>query len=223
MTDNAPRFSIVIPHYDGTISDELLLRGLHSLTMQTFRDFEILLYHDGPLSRPLPDLNWVGPRLKAVRVSEQRFNDWGHSLRDQGIRDGRGDYIVHFNPDNILYPRALATLDAAARAPVRPAPVALQTENPEVLIFAILMRGMQCSGKVGPWRNRNDTDSYLIYTGMPPILGAIDCMQVVMRRSLWLSIGGWYDRSEVSDGIIYSKLIKERGARYVSEVLGEHW
>ena len=116
MTSDQPRFSIIIPHYDGSISDELLLRGMHSLATQTFRDFEILLYHDGPLSRPLPNLDWAKPHLRQVVVSEQRHNDWGHSLRDRGIREARGEYIVHFNPDNILYPRALAQIDAAADA-----------------------------------------------------------------------------------------------------------
>ena len=220
---NAPRFSVVIPHYDGSISDDLLLRGLHSLATQTLRDFEILLYHDGPLTRPLPDLAWLGDRLACATVTENRHNDWGHSLRDRGIREARGDFVVHFNPDNVLYPRALATLDAAARAPVTPVPQPEYAENPEILIYAILMRGMVCNGRKGPWRNRYDTSRYLIYTGMPPILGAIDCMQVVISRRIWLEMGGWYDKAEVSDGRMYSKLIAERGARYIPEVLGEHW
>jgi hypothetical protein len=217
-----PRFSIIVPHYDGSISDELLLRGLHSLSAQTFRDFELLLYHDGPLSRPLPDLGWLGARLR-LTVTEQRHNDWGHSLRDRGIQEARGDYIVHFNPDNVLYPRALATFEAAARAPVPAYQNPRFRENPEILIYAILMRGMQSNGHVGPWRNRKDTSRYLIYTGMPPILGAIDCMQVVITRRIWLEIGGWYDKREDGDGRMYSQLIRERAARYISEVLGEHW
>ena len=223
MSAEHPRFSIVIPHYDGSISDELLLRGLHSLATQTYRDFEILLYHDGPLTRPLPNLEWAKPHLRQVVVTEDRYNDWGHSLRDRGIREARGDFIVHFNPDNVLYPRALAQIDAASRAPIPPVEDIGLRENPDILIYAILMRGMQSNGRVGAWRNRADTTKYLIYTGMPPILGAIDCMQVVIKRAIWLEIGGWYDKCEVSDGKMYSKLIKERGARYISEVLGEHW
>jgi len=48
-------------------------------------------------------------------------------------------------------------------------------------------------------------------------------MQLVARRSVWLEIGGWHDRSETSDAAIYSRLVGERGARYVVAVLGEHW
>jgi len=102
MSTAPPRFSIVVPHYDGSISDGAMLRGLNSLAAQTLRDFEVLLLHDGPLTRPLPDLaklNLPGLRFSA---GAQRQNDWGHSLRDAGIRAATGDYVVHFNPDNVL-------------------------------------------------------------------------------------------------------------------------
>jgi GT2 family glycosyltransferase len=218
----APRFSIVVPHYDGSIPDTSLLRGLNSLAAQTLRDFEVLLLHDGPLSRPLPDLaklNLPGLRFSA---GEQRHNDWGHSLRDEGMRMATGDYIVHFNPDNVLYPNALEVLDAASRQPVPPAPSAELAENPDILVFSVLMRGMNYNGRGPIWRSR-DSNRALIYTGMPPSHGLIDCMQLVARRSVWLEIGGWYDRSQASDAVIYSRLIGERGARYVVALLGEHW
>ena len=216
----APRFSIVIPHYDGAISDELLVRGLTSLAAQTFENFEVLLFHDGPLSRPLPDLKAFPLRMR-VGITPQRFNDWGHSLRDLGIKLARGDYIVQFNPDNVLYPHALAMLDEAARRPVDPAPSPFHRENPEVLVFAVLMRGMRYNGRA-VWRDRTSTQ-YMIMQGYPAQLGLIDCMQAVIRRSLWHEIGGWYDKRETSDGHIYGALIANRGARYVPEVLGEHW
>ncbi|HSE12604.1 MAG TPA: glycosyltransferase family A protein, partial [Rudaea sp.] len=114
----APRFSIVVPHYDGSIADASLLRGLNSLAAQSLRDFEVLLLHDGPLSRPLPDLAKLNLPGLRFRATAQRHNDWGHSLRDAGIHEAAGDYVVHFNPDNVLYPNALEVLDAAGRRPV---------------------------------------------------------------------------------------------------------
>ena len=44
-----PLFSIIVVHYQGTVSREIFARGISSLQNQTFRDFEILCYHDGPL------------------------------------------------------------------------------------------------------------------------------------------------------------------------------
>ncbi len=218
----SPRFSIIIPHYDASISDATLMRGLAALASQTFQDFEVLLRHDGPLSRPLPRLDDLGLPSLGIDIGTVRRNDWGHSLRDEGIRQARGDYIVHFNPDNLLYPTALETLDQASRAPVPAAPRHELLENPGILIFSILMRGMNFNGRGPIWRSEDSSRS-LVYTGLPPVHGLIDCMQLVALRDVWLDIGGWYDRSEASDANIYGKLVRERGARYVMTVLGEHW
>lgn len=217
-----PRFSIIVPHFDGSITDAMLLRGLGSLAAQTFRDFEVLLLHDGPLGRPLPRLEGLALPALRVDIGTQRHNDWGHSLRDAGIRQAQGDYIIHFNPDNLLYPNALEALDRASRQPVPPAPRPDLLENPQVLIFSIVMRGMNFNGRGPIWRS-GDPNRALIYTGLPPSYGFIDCLQLVAQRSVWLEIGGWYDRSEASDAAIYAKLVQERGARYVMAVLGEHW
>ena len=217
-----PKFSIIVPHYDGVVSDAMLLRCFASLAAQTCTDFDVLLYHDGPLSRPLPPLPDCGQGIRVI-VTEARANDFGHSLRHRGIQEASGDYLLHLNADNLLYVQALATLAAAADAPVEPAPAAEMRDNPQVLVFAILMRGRRFNGRVGFWRDRHATQTGLIVTGVPPQSGFIDCMQLVASRELWTRIGGWYDRSEESDGLIYEQMIADHGARYVPAVLGEHW
>ena len=219
-----PRFSVIVPYYDRTISDPLMLRGLGALAKQTFANFEVLLYHDGPVSRPLPDLTplGLGSRIRTT-ITEERHNDWGHTLRDRGIREASGDYIIHLNADNILYPNALEVLDRYSRAPILPAPTAQLVENPNILVYAVVMRGMNFNGRWPIWRSPTEPGRVLIYTGIPTVPGLIDCMQLVATRSLWNQVGGWYDRSETSDGAIYSKMVAEHGARYVPAVLGEHW
>ena len=158
-----------------------------------------------------------------MEITEHRHNDWGHSLRHRGIYSARGDYIVHYNPDNLLYPNALEVLDAYSRAPLAPAPSPELVENPEILIFAILMRGLNSNGRGAVWRSPDDPSRTLIYSGLPAVPILIDCLQLVATRTVWQSIGGWYDRSEQSDGAIYSALVRQRGARYVPVILGEHW
>jgi len=61
-------------------------------------------------------------------------------------------------------------------------------------------------------------------TGAPTMLYNIDCMQLVMKRSLWLKYGGWYDKSETSDGVMYSRFVEENKSktRYISEFIGLH-
>src|SRR5215216_6374124 len=137
-----PLFSIIVVHYQGTISREIFGRGIASLQAQTFTDYEILCYHDGPLLDP------DAPRPVPIRATPQRFNDFGHSLRDIGIREAAGDYIIQFNADNLLYPFALETIAKEIRRPSRlfdeASGRALDTDN--IIVFPIVMKDIQQFG-----------------------------------------------------------------------------
>ena len=208
------KFSIIVPHYDQSISDDMFRRGMNCLFEQTFKDFEVLIYHDGPTSRdiPMPD----DDRFK-LRVTKERENNWGHSNRDRGIRKAKGQYIVHFNPDNVLYPEALEEISKEADKEYE---VALSND---IIIIPVLMRGMQTNGRM-LWRNKdNPQDNYMIFTGYPAIMNNIDAMQLVMKKSKWISYGGWGDLREQADGMMYPRFVAELGARHCSKILGEHW
>ncbi|AVP99156.1 hypothetical protein C7S18_19155 [Ahniella affigens] len=218
----SPTFSIVIPHYDRSVSDSELARSLRCLSSQTFKDFEVLLFHDGPEQRPLPDPRDFSFPI-AVRATETRAGDWGHSLREIGMKAARGKYILNLNADNVLYPRALEVIHSASRAPIEPAPMSEMIDNPDVLVFAIVMRGRCFNGRIGFWRDRKATHRGIISTGIPPLADYIDCLQVVATRSVWERVGWWHDKSEASDGVILPAMIEKFGARYIPAVLGEHW
>ena len=211
-----PLFSIIVVHYQGTISREIYLRGINSILSQTFKDYEVLVYHDGPLLDP------AAPTPVPIRCTATRHNDWGHSLRDRGIREATGDYILHFNADNILYPNALELIAAEIRRPSR---LLDANRNPldsdDIIIFPIIMndhdRVMQ-----GIFRMPG-SGARLIMTGNPPVFGFIDCLQLVMKRSLWLAEGGWHDKREQSDGVMYQCFAEKYGYRGVGAILGEHY
>jgi hypothetical protein len=210
-----PRFSIIVPHYDGAISDERFMRGYSSLVNQIGAPhYEILIYHDGPTSRPI--------RLDTpVIETPQRYNDWGHSLRDLGIREAKGEYIIHFNPDNVLYPFALQEIHKEL---LRQRPTIQNVkDNNEIVIFPILMRGMQNNGHT-MWREvGNEENVWLIFSGFPTEKYYIDCLQLVMKRDTWLAEGGWSDKSEEADGNMYPYFVRKYGAKYIGRILGEHW
>jgi hypothetical protein len=200
------------------VSHREFCRGINSLFAQTHQDFELLVYHDGPLldtsvAMPVP-----------IICTEQRHNDWGHSLRDYGIRQATGDYIVHFNPDNILYPNALAEITAAIERPgwiIDPVTGRVADTN-NIIIFSILMRGMQRLGHY-LMRDRKRADIAVLMTGNPPVRCYVDVLQFVMRRDLWLAEGGWYDKTHDADGMMYPKFAQKYGYRAINDVLGEHY
>jgi hypothetical protein len=217
-----PLFSVVVVHYQGANSHETFVEGIRSLQAQTFRDFEILCYHDGPLldasvQFPVP-----------VVCTERRFNDWGHSLRDLGIRQATGDYIVHFNADNILYPEALEEIARAIQRPPRLVVRDTPLDTNDIIIFPIRMWGFLEYRRhfvrfKSEDRYKDAPDFYTIFTGLPPRAKNIDCMQLVMKRELWLAEGGWHDKRERGDGEMYEQFTRKYGYRQVGPVLGEHF
>jgi hypothetical protein len=211
-------FSIVVAHYQGQESHEVFCRGVNSLLAQTFRDFEILCYHDGPfldLSRqyPIP-----------IICTEKRHNDWGHSLQNLGIHAARGDYILCFAADNILYPNALEMIAREIQRPHRVLDLEGRgLDTNDVIIFPIIMHGLVKFRGLTHQVKENQQNFYTILTGLPPIVHNIDAMQLVMKRELWLKEGGWHVHGETSDGIMYQKFAEKYGYRNVGPILGEHF
>jgi glycosyltransferase involved in cell wall biosynthesis len=197
----SPRFSVIIPHYQGSIDHDTFLRGVNSILNQTCKDYEIICIHDGPLltKEEFP---------VEVICTQKRYNNWGHSLRDWGIRKAEGEYIIHFNPDNILTPNALEILSSY---------------SDDILIFEVDMMGMEECPQGRFYSDPRDLSKKITITGNPVAYGNIDCMQLVMKRKKWYSLGGWYDKSEQSDFAIYTKATKECAPTYVPHVLGEHY
>jgi hypothetical protein len=98
-----------------------------------------------------------------------------------------------------------------------------------IIIFPIYMIGHFRIGigsllafRVKPQENSSHIHK-MIFTGDPCVYSNIDCMQLIMKRSLWLKYGGWYDKRPISDGIMYERFVNDHGARYLDSVQGEHW
>ena len=62
----------------------------------------------------------------------------------------------------------------------------------------------------------------LIMDGIPPVFQNIDCMQLVGKRSMWFAEGGWYDKQETSDGLIYRGLCRQYSYTSFGTIMGKH-
>ncbi len=219
--DYSPTFTIIVPHYQGVVSHEHFLRGIESLSAQTYSSYELLVYHDGPLLDDSVEFP------VDIHCTNKRYNNWGHSLRDMGIREAHGEYILHFNPDNVLYPYALEEINTRIEDP--PQHIRLPDGdnielNNGILIFPIWLMGVSSTGLV-MWREKGNEEAMrFMLSGFPPRKYFIDCMQLVMKTRIWRDQGGWYDKTETSDGSMYERFVElNQGARYIGRVLGEHW
>lgn len=194
-----PKFSIIVVDCDTHTPRELAQRGVNSILSQTFRDFEVILLHDGLKQQSYEeefDLSSL-ERLKTV-YSKERFRDWGHSLRNYGLRMADGEYIIHFNIDNFLYPGCLQRVNDCLEK---------DGAGKEMIIFTII----------------HHKNAERILTGNPVRFQHIDCLQVVASRKAWESIGFWHRNEYEADGHLYVELSQKYEPFYIDEILAENF
>lgn len=194
-----PRFSIIAVDYEYHVPRPGMHHGLQSLLDQTFDDYELIIVHDGPKGIPYEeecDLTRFKHPVKILNTPE-RMNDWGHSGRDLGMRHATGDYFLHFNIDNKLYPECLQRISDKID----------ETGSP-VVIFSILHFKAAGGNK---------------FTGVPPRVCHIDALQLVASREVWENVGYWYTKEGISDGIIYEEIGNRFPWVSIDEVLAENY
>jgi len=117
VTMPRPFFSIVVPTWN---RGKLIEETIHSLLNQNFprSQYEIIVVDDGSTD---DTVNRLEPFLDRIRIFQQQ-NSGAASARNRGMQQARGEYIVCFDHDDILFPHALTVykraIDAFARPPV---------------------------------------------------------------------------------------------------------
>jgi len=207
-------FSVIVTFYQGTQSDEDLQRLLDSLKAQTFKDFEVIVFHDGNRIRPW-NVNTDGLSTRLL-ASPIRYNDWGHSLRDQGIKESRGEFLLHTNADNYYYQGALNSFDKAIKA-----------KGVEVVFSRIKMMGMEILPRTTDmntvsYPTPRDYSKSAILRGLPKV-DIIDAMQGCISKQVWESIGGWHDKSFNGDSKMYEEIASKNSWYEAEFVVGEHY
>lgn len=215
------KFSIVIPYFHESADPKKVNSLLDSFERQSFKNFEIILIHDGP--NPDSKLLLLERSFKlSYEETSKRYNDWGHSLRDMGISQSRGEYLVILNCDNKLYDFALEELNRLSEEPIKLKSIPWW-DSKDILIYPIYLRGQTSNGFHLMRDESLAGDVDMILPGYPVQENCIDCMQLVMKRIRWDYYGGWKNKSFAADGEMYPRFVRENlGAIYSSKILGEH-
>jgi hypothetical protein len=191
-------------HDDRFIDSTSILRGLKSLGLQTFKDFNVVICHDGPkqVSYEAEGINFKEIGIDPYVINTQhRMADWGHSSRDMAMRyayeNNLGEYYIQFNIDNEFFPNAFQVLSDA-----------IDNSDNKVFIFP-----------VHHWKAAGGN----IFKGIPPRLCNIDAMQLIAHKNIWKSVNLWYNKEAMSDGIIYQDICERFSWTEVPECLGHNF
>lgn len=198
-----PKFTIIATDAENHVPRDKMKQGIKSIINQTFTDYELLIIHDGPRSKKfeleLPDNARLieTDQFYGIYGLEEFYAGygWGHHSRDLGVKEAAGEYIIHFNIDNILYPHALQTISDT-----------INKTKADVVVYA-------CT---------HEKFDIKYFSGIPPVMGKIDLLQCVASKKAWDSIGGWHRYDHSADGFLFEEIIARYGYVHIPEVLGEN-
>jgi hypothetical protein len=195
-------------HNPDEVSSTSIHRGLESLSNQTFKDFNVVICHDGPKKKTYKqdkvDFNKLGLTPHLINTKE-RFGVWGHNSADLAMRyayeNNLGDYYIHHNIDNEFFPEAFQLINNA-----------IETYNRNVIIFEIYH-----------WKIYGKEAMDTPWTGLPPVRQSIDSMQLVAHKDIWKEIGFWNSKEKESDGILYEDICRRFSYHHIPIVLGHNF
>jgi peptidoglycan/xylan/chitin deacetylase (PgdA/CDA1 family) len=111
-SDNAPRFSIVIPAFN---AEATLHDALASLRAQTHAHWEAVVIDDGSIDRTREIAGQASRADSRVRVEAQP-NAGESAARNRGVAVARGEWVVFLDADDWLLPTYLERMAAAIEA-----------------------------------------------------------------------------------------------------------
>lgn len=190
------KFSVIATDYEKWVPRDEMREGIQSLKNQTFKDFELIVIHDGPKEVPYSkEVDFGDLNVRFLNTSE-RLDKFGHPSRKLGMENALGEYFINFNINNLFYYDAFERLnDIIGRI------------EEKVVIFQIMYH-----------KHAGD----IPFKGIPPIHWNIDCMQLVAHRDVWESIGWWYNFQMDSDGWLYEEICNKYPWFELPNVLGEN-
>ena len=202
-------------HNPNDVSSTSIRRGLASLGSQTFKDFNVIICHDGPKEKTYEQEGIYFEEFGIqpyVLHTPRHYGLFDHPSADYAMRFAYeydlGDYFIQHNIDNEFFPEAFERINNALNN---------MDENEEgIVIFQIY------HWKVYPLNQ----EKYAMdnpWLGFPPVRQGIDAMQLVAHRNIWKEVGFWHSNEEEADGIIYEDMCKKFAYRYIPIVLGHNF
>jgi hypothetical protein len=162
---------------------------VQSILNQTSDRWALRVIHDGP-NREFRNLmqNYKRYNPEKINFSEttQRYNDYGHSLRQLGIQESSAEFLMLTNADNYLIPRAVEYIHQAVQG--RPV---------DVVLYDMIHSHYCPGGRMLPEYSYFETH----YSR-----GSIDIGAAVVRTALAQRVG-FRDKSHDGDASFFEDLV----------------
>lgn len=175
---------------------------IHSFLTQTLQNFKLLIIHDGADERMeavLAPYKRDYPELIDYQFTAQRYNDYGHSLRDIGIRQVDTEYVLITNDDNYYCPRFLEYMFG---------PVHAQTPRPDIVMCDMVHSHNQPGGRPQP--------PYRFFETYPQNASVdIGCF---IARSALAKQAGFRDKGFDGDATYFEDLVRVAGKPRIVKV-----
>ena len=97
---------------------EFLKTFMQSLINQSNKNWILTIIHDGPnkeFNDIMESYKKILPENINYESTNERYNDYGHSLREIGLKKILGDYVLLTNADNYFVPKAIEILTETLR------------------------------------------------------------------------------------------------------------
>lgn len=157
---------------------------------QTADNWKLSVWHDGPDDEFHALMAMYVDTRITHRSTATRCNDWGHSLRAEGLREAASDYVLLTNADNYYVPRFIEAMNAAVQS------------GPDMVLFDMVHSYA---------KSVNGKPITLPYTVLQPQLraGAIDMGCAIVRTSL-AKATGFRGRERGADWTYFDDLTRDR-------------
>jgi len=172
---------------------------------QTSADWSMTIIHDGPCQDFIDVMNEESCRHPSIKYfcTESRYNDFGHSLRDEGLKQATGLYTILTNADNYYIPKTVELLSAKLTE--------LQnsgTASPDVIIFDMIHSHGNPGGRKQPPYNyfRVDFKPY-----------CIDVSSAAVKTEL-AKAAGFKDKSHDGDQAYFRDIARLKNSLTVAKV-----
>jgi glycosyltransferase involved in cell wall biosynthesis len=204
MTRRDPGVTVVMPVYN---AGRYVAGAIESILIQTYRDFEFLIFDDGSEDESfqlISDYEKRDPRIRAFRFNHAGYSGW----LNRGIEMARGSLIARMDADDVSLPERFARQ------------VGFLQSHPDVVAVGCDAICIDSDGDIiGSARHESDPrrlEQHLL-SGRLGVIAHPTCM---MRRDALLRVGGYRPEYEPTEDLdLWYRLLSQGQLANIPETL----